>query len=373
MSVPSIEITGVETIPISIPYSIDFDVAGGGMATADHVLVRLHTDADIVGLGESSPSPFFAAETMHGVVTAIEDHIAPAIEGLNPLNLTRIHQTMDTAIKGNPFAKTAIDIACYDVAGTALDVPVSTLLGGRVREKFEVGQSIGIKEIDQAVKDAEMYVDDWGFNSIKVKVGKDPKLDIERTKAIVDAVGDRVPIRVDANQGYRADQAISVFTKLEDDCDLLLVEQPVSRHDLAGMQRVTEALTTPVLADETVFSPYDAIDVVRYGAADIINIKIMKAGGLFRSRQIADIAAGAQMPLAIGSMVEMGVGTAAGAHVAATLPHAEYPSDVKGPSLHEVSVLEEPVRIEDGYTYVPEGPGLGVALDEEVISEYRVD
>lgn len=366
------EITEVETIPISIPYSIDFDIAGGGTPTADHVLVKLHTDEGVVGIGEASPMPYFAPETMNGIISVLDDYLAPAIKGKDPLNFTAIHEELDT-IEGNPFAKTAIDIACYDAAGKHLGVPVSTLLGGQFRDKIEVGQSIGIKETEQAVEDARMYVDDWGFNSIKVKVGNDPEADIERTKAIYDAVGDRVPVRVDANQGYRTDQAIRVFTKLEETCDLMFVEQPVSRTDLAGMARITDAISTPVLADETVFSHHDAIDVVRQEAADIISIKINKAGGLFRSKQIADIAAGAEMPLAIGSMVEMGVGTAAGAHFASTLPHAVYPSDVKGPSLHEASVLEEPIRIEDGYTHVPEGPGLGVSLDEGTITQFRAD
>lgn len=367
------EITAVETIPVSVPYSIDFDIAGGGTPTADHVLVRLHTDTGTTGIGEASPSPFFSSETQGSVLSAIDEHISPAISGLSPMNLTAIHEAMDEALKGNPFAKTAIDIACYDAAGKRLDTPASTLLGGRVRDRILVGQSIGIKETDQAVEDARTYVEEWGFNSIKVKVGTDPETDIERTKAIVEAVGDKVSIRVDANQGYRADQAIRVFSRLESECELQLVEQPVSRDDLAGMRRVTEALTTPVLADETVYSPSDATDVVREEAADIINIKINKGGGLYRAQQIADIAAGAHLPLAIGSMVELGVGTAAGAHFAATLPHATYPSDVKGPSLHEDSVLETPLRIEDGYTYVPDGPGLGIALSEETIDRYRVD
>lgn len=367
------EITDVETIPVSVPYSIDFDIAGGGMATADHVLVRLSTDEGVVGVGEASPSPFFASETVDSVVAAIDDHLAPAVTGERPANRSAVHEAMGDAIKGNPFAKTAVDVACYDAAGKHLGAPVSTLLGGRVRDRIQVGQSIGIKPTDEAVADALTYVEDWGFDSIKVKVGKDPEADVERTKAIAEAVPDRVSVRVDANQGYRADEAVRVFTELEAACDLLLVEQPVSQHDLAGMARVSDALTTPVLADETVFSPQDATDVVVHEAADIVNIKIMKAGGLFRSRQIADVAAGAELPLAVGSMVEMGVGTAAGAHFAATLPHAVYPSDVKGPSLHEDSVLAEPIRIEDGYTHVPEGPGLGVELDEEVIEEYRLD
>jgi muconate cycloisomerase len=308
---------------------------------------------------------------MGSVVAAIEDHISPAIRGEDPTNLTRVHRAMDDAIRGNPFAKTAVDIACFDVTGKSLGTSVSTLLGGRMRDRIQVGQSIGIKPTERAVEEARASVDE-GFSSIKLKVGTDPEADIERTMAVAEAVGDRATVRVDANQGYRVDQAVRVFSRLESDCELLLVEQPVPGDDLAGMARVAAALETPVLADETVFSPHDAVDVVDHAAADAISIKLMKAGGLHRSRQVAAISAGARIPVVVGSMVELGVGTAAGAHLAASLPTAPYPSDVKGPTLHEASILEDPVRIEEGYTDVPEGPGLGVCLDDGVVNEYRV-
>ncbi|WP_276257836.1 mandelate racemase/muconate lactonizing enzyme family protein [Haloglomus litoreum] len=365
------EITDLDPIPVSVPYSVDFAISGGEVSAANHVLLRLHTDAGVVGLGEACPDPYFAPETMGSVVAAIEDHISPAIRGEDPSNRGRIHRAMDEAIRGNPFAKAAVDIACFDATGKHLGIPVSTLLGGRLRDRIEVGQSIGIGPTDRAVERARAWVDD-GFSSIKVKVGTDPETDIERATAVAEAVGDRASIRVDANQGYRADQAVRVFSALESECDLLLVEQPVAADDLAGMARVTAALETPVLADESVFSPHDAIDIVDRGAADALSVKLVKAGGLYRSRQIAAVAAAAHLPLVVGSMVELGVGTAAGAHFAATLP-AAYPSDVKGPTLHEASVLADPIRIEEGHTVVPEGPGLGVELDDRTVEAYRVE
>lgn len=249
---------------------------------------------------------------------------------------------------------------------------MSTLLGGRVRDDIPVGQSVGIKATPEAVSEAERYVHDEGFTSVKVKVGADPDADEQRVRAIADAVGDEVPIRVDANQGYTADVALELFRRLERDLDLLLVEQPVARDDVDGMRRLTRALETPVLADESCFTPQDAYTVVNRNAADVLNIKIMKAGGLVPASRIAATAAAAQYPVAVGSMVELGVGTAAGAHFAATLPHATYPSDVKGTTLFEDDVLVEPIDVPDGRTPVPTAAGLGVELDETKVEEYRV-
>jgi muconate cycloisomerase len=365
-------VTNVRTIPVSVPFAVDFDVASGGVPAADHVLVTLETDAGVTGLGEASPMPFFTGETQETVVTMVEEYLGPAVEGLDPSNLTDVHRAMDD-VEGNPLAKAAVDIACHDAVGRALGVPVSTLLGGAVRDRIEVGQSVGIKATDRAVADAERYVDEWGFGSVKLKVGGDPETDRERVEAVMDAVGDRASIRLDGNEGYTADVAVKQFERIEAHGDVLLVEQPVPRDDLAGMRDVTTALSTPVLADESVFSPRDALRVVRRRAADVLNIKLMKAGGLCPASDIASVARAAAVPLAIGSMVEMGVGTAAGAHFAACLPHATYPADVKGPSLLADTILAEPVRIEDGYTHVPDGDGLGVELDPEAVERYRVD
>jgi len=362
----------IEAIPVSVPHNTDFQISGGGQEAADHVLIRLHTEDGPVGVGEASPKPFFSDETQTSVLGAL-DVLEAALEGVDAARPAAVHRAMDDAIRGNPFAKTAVDVACYDALGKALGVPVSALLDGRVRDRVEVGQSIGIKPTEAAVDDARRYVRQEGFRSIKVKVGDEASSAADRVRAVCEAVGDEVPIRVDANQGYTADVAVPLFSELERELDLLLVEQPVARDDVEGMRKVTETIETPVLADESVFSPADALRVVRRNAADIINIKIMKAGGLYPSGRIAATAAAASYPLAIGSMLELGVGTAAGAHLAATLPHVRYPCDVKGPSLYADTLLEEPVRIEDGYTYVPDRSGLGVELDDDAVERYRSD
>lgn len=361
----------LEAVPVSVPFNTDFEVAGGGTEAPEHVLVRLHT-TEGVGLGEAAPKPFFSSETCQSVLGAI-DRLEDALIGVDATNLNRVHRTMSGTLKGNPFAKTAIDTACHDVWGRTLGVPVSVLLGGRVREEISVGQSIGIKPTEEAVADAERYVYEEGFSSIKVKVGDPAEQAAERVRAVADAVGDDVPLRVDANQGYTVDVAVPLFSRLEREVDLLVVEQPVGRDDREGLKSVTAALETPVLADESVFSPADAFSVAATRSADAINIKLMKAGGLRPAARIGDVAAAADLRVAVGSMVELGVGTAAGAHLAATLPNLGYPSDVKGPSLFADTVLRNPLDIADGGTPVPDGPGLGVDLDADQIDRYRVD
>lgn len=367
----ALTIEAIETTPVAVPMTTDFNISGGGQERPTHVLVHLRTAGGITGLGEASPKPFFSAETAGSVVHAI-DQIEQTLVGTDAGNLRAVHRAMDDAINGNPFAKTAVDIACHDALGKQLGVPVSQLLGGRVREEIEVGQSVGIKSTEDAVSEAETYAHADGFGSIKVKVGDDPATAAERTRAIADALDSETSLRVDANQGYTVDQAIPLFRRLEQELDLLLVEQPVSRDDIDGMQAVTDALETPVLADESSFSPQDAYTVASRDAADILNIKIMKAGGLVPSRQIAATAAAAQLPVAVGSMVELGVGTAAGAQFAASVPNAVYPSDVKGTTLFTDRILESPLDVSDGVTDVPTGPGLGVRLDEAKVEEYEV-
>ena len=365
------KITGVETIPVSIPLKTDFGIAGGTQLLAEHVIVKLITDEGIVGLGEAATMPKYGEETPQSVVSTIKYYLEPALVGLDLSNIGMLHKVMDSEIHGNTYAKAAIDIAAYDALGKYLDVPVYMLLGGKFMDKIPVGQSIGIKDPETAIKEVKEYVNE-GFQSIKVKIGLDPAGDIERVGMIREAIGFDIPLRVDANQGYSPDAAIKTLKAMEK-FDLLLVEQPVPRWDIFGMAKVCDAIDTPVLADETVYTPQDAINVVRMNAADIINIKIMKPGGLYNSRKIACIAEGANIPLAIGSMVEMGVGTAAGAHFAASCSNVRYPCDVKGPSLMVDDILDEPVVIKEGFTYVPEGPGLGVRLDEDKIEKYRIN
>lgn len=364
-------ITDIEAIPVSIPFNVAFKIPGGEVPSADHTLVKIHTDEGVYGVGEAATIAAYSEETVFSTFAVITRVLKPLLIGQDPLNIGAIHRTMDLALHANYFAKAAIDLACYDILGKHLGAPVHMLLGGAYRDRILVGQSIGIKDASTAAADAVRYVE-MGFHSIKIKIGADAKADIARVAAIREAVGPDVDLRVDANQGYSVDTAIKALRSMEK-YDLLLIEQPVPRTDVHALAQVSAALDTPVMADESVFTPSDAIDIVRHQAADILNIKIMKPGGLYGSLHIAGIATGANLPLAIGSMVEMGIGTAAGAHFAAACEGVRYPCDVKGPSLLKDDILQEPVRIEGGYTYVPQGPGLGVDWDEGKVQHYRMD
>ena len=362
------KINSIKTYSVSIPLNTDFNISGGENTSADHVIVEIETDEGIIGWGEAAPLISYSGETMESIKFAIDNYLSKALIGEDPTNIVKIHEKMDF-LKENYFAKAAIDFACYDITGKKLQVPVYKLLGGKYRDKISVGQSVGIKSVEETVKEAIQY-EKAGFKSIKLKIGNDAEYDFKRIKEVGEAID--VPIRVDANQGYRFDEAVDILTKL-DDFGLLLIEQPLPKWNLEGMAKLCDMLNTPILADESCYTIHDAINLIKYNAADIFNIKILKPGGLYNSSQIASIATSAMIPLSIGSMVEMGIGTAAGAHFAASVKYLDYPSDVKGPSLMADSILKKPIKIEDGYTHVPEGPGLGIEVDYDKLDKYKVD
>lgn len=371
------KITRIEAIPVGIAFAKEYVIATAKLSVAHHIMVRMHTDAGIVGLGEAATAAAKKGEanpidghdiSQEGGLAALET-LAAAVVGEDPLNIVRLHAKMNAALDGNPFAKAAIDIAAWDVAGKARGVPVCALLGGAQRDRIEVGQTIRIADLQTMAEEAKECLA-RGFKSIKVKVGLDPDGDVDRVRVVREAAGPGFPIRVDANQGYSYDDAVRALSGMER-YDLLYVEQPVSRHDLQGMAKLAEHFQLRIVADECVLSPSDAIEVVRHRAGDIINIKIMKAGGLWPALQIAFIAQAAGWPVCIGSMIEFGVGTAAGAHFAAALPSLPFPSDVKGPTMFVDDVLATPLHIADGITTVPAGPGLGVALDDAKLAQHR--
>lgn len=359
------KITEVEAIPVNIDLSDkDWAIATGkGMIDGiGYVIVKIHTDEGITGIGEVGR--FFEGETQDGILLSVRRFLAPRLKGLDPFNIARLHQEMDFILpKGNSFAKAAVDIAAYDLVGKALGVPVHVLLGGCYHERIEVCQSIGIRKPEQAAEDAKQYVAQ-GFRSLKVKIGDDPREDIERVKTIRQIVGPQIGIRVDANQGYSPAEAIRTLRAMEE-YGLMLIEQPVPRWDLDGMQQVCTALDTPILACEGAHTPQDVMALTRSQATDMINIKLGRPGGLYGAQKMAAVAEAADLPVVIGTMLEMGVGTAAAAHFAASCRQLDYPCDITGPTLLVEDILVSSLRFEEGYLYLPEGPGLGVELDED--------
>jgi len=363
------KVTRIEAYPVSMPLSMPFATSLGQLPSQKgHVIVAVETDEGIQGFGEAAPDPIYHGESQETILQVIEKYLAPSLIGADPFDFENILEKENRSIVGNPYACAAIDLALYDIMGKKTGLPACKLLGGRVRDRIPVVFVLSLaKKIEDIASEAEDCVK-RGYKTLKIKVGVDPGLDLERVGVVREKVGDSVDIRVDANQGWTPDIAIKLIKKMER-YDLQLVEQPVLGWDLEGMARVTKAVDTPVMADESVFSPQMALRVVKMEAADIINIKIMKPGGLYNSKKIASIAEAADIPCVVGSMLETGIGTAAGAHFASANRIVEYPCEMIGPAYFKTDVIKEDIKPKDGFVSVPSKPGLGITPNIDVIKK----
>jgi L-alanine-DL-glutamate epimerase-like enolase superfamily enzyme len=261
-------------------------------------------------------------------------------------------------------AKAAVEIAVYDLFAQSFNAPLYKILGGG-EPVISTDLTISVDYIDKMVEDAVDAVK-RGFDALKIKVGKDLALDIERVKAVYAAVGDKALIRLDANQGWTPKQTVSALRELESSgIDLEFVEQPVRGDDLEGMKYVTERVTTPVMADESTFGPTQVIDLIKMRGADVINIKLMKTGGISNAIKIADIAAVYDVECMMGCMAETSIGVSAAAHVAVAKSNSITKIDLDGPSLAKVNPVVGGVNFNESEITISDAPGLGI----ESISE----
>jgi len=360
------KITRIEAFTADINYIKPFVINGGPSYVGDHVLTRVHTDEGIIGYGEGAPMVSYSDETQKDILNGVLDYLAPAVVGMDPFDLEAIHHRMEQVLPGHHFAKASIDLALYDIMGKKLNVPAYQLLGGKVRDRIPLAWVVGIGSIDEMVEEAVSYVKKYGFETVKLKIGREPAKDLDVVREVRSALGPTVKIRVDANQGYDVSTAIKTLRKMEQ-YDLELVEQPVAKWNILGMAEVAAALDTPIEADESMFGYHDAMTLIKLKACDIINIKIMKPCGLYGSKKVAAVAEAAGLTCLIGSMVEFGPGTAAGLHFAAAHRVVAHACEQVGGFLFAGDVVEENFglsAVEGGSLKVPEGPGLGITMKE---------
>ena len=366
------KITRVETIPVEVPLKegLTTKTAGGEHVVSPYVVVRVHTDAGLVGLGEATLSPRWSGETSPGCVAAIEGLIGPAITGQDPIAITALRRTIDGTIRHNPFAKAAVEMALWDIAGKAAGQPVYQLLGGKVKDELPMKMVVGAFPVDQAVALAQRFLD-WGATCLKVKVGLDPTTDIARVHAVREAAGSDIPFGIDANQGW---DLATARRCLADMGDLLFAEQPVPTTDPRDLARLRGDTHIPIMADESVFTLQDARRLTELGACDILSVYPGKHAGIAATREIAHVARAAGVVCSMGSNLELGIATAAMLHLAAAEPSlddARYPGDYLGPLYHQADLLKEPLQLGPSVARVPDGPGLGVELDEDQLERYR--
>lgn len=325
------KITAIRTGEISIPLARPFKTALRTVERVEDIVVCITAENGMVGYGEAPPTAVITGDTKGSILSAINQFIAPAILGADLLALDEVMERMHRAIKGNTSAKAAVDMALYDLWGKVLGKPLYQLLGGYRRE-LETDLTISVGETSQMVADSLAAVKE-GYRILKIKVGKEGMADLPRIAAIREAVGPEIRLRVDANQGWNVPDSIRIISAMEDKgLDIDLVEQPVEAHDLAGMARITQAVYTPILADESVFSPLDALEIIRRGAAGLINIKLMKTGGIHQAIKICHIASLYGVECMMGCMLESKLAVSAAAHLAAAQGIVTR-ADLDGPSL----------------------------------------
>ena len=353
------KITRIEFAMLRVPLKTPFKTALRSVSQVEDVVVMMHTDTGNIGYGEAPATAVITGDTHGSIIDAIRYHIAPRLIGREVADLNRNTRIVQSAMEKNTSAKAAVEIALYDLFGQMFDAPLYKVLGGG-DPVITTDITISVDTIDKMVADSISAVD-RGFDSLKIKVGKEIGVDIERTKAIHAAVADRALLRLDANQGWTAKQAVHAIHALEDaGIQLELVEQPVKAHDLEGLRYVTERVTTPIMADESVFGPAQVIELIRMRAADIINIKLMKTGGLSNAIRIADIASLYGVECMIGCMIESSISVAAAVHLAVAKSDVITKVDLDGPSLSQFNPVEGGVIFNESEISITDAPGLGI-------------
>lgn len=371
------KITNVETFRVKIPLKPERRMisALGKHDESHFVIVRISTDAGIEGVGEATCTAIWSGETPWGAEAVIEHVLGPAILGKDPREIAEIDRAMDSLCNHNWFAKSALEMACWDIAGKDAGKPVYELLGGAQRPlTFRCRFSMGAYDRERARRRSAELVKE-GFQTIKVKVGRDVAEDIERVRIVREEIGPEREIYIDANCGWDAETAINAVKRMDEmGLNVAMFEQPTPDGDYAGMARVRREIRPLVMADDICFNFMHAQELIRNECCDLISLYPGKNGGIRKAARIAAYAEGHQIACSIGSNLEWDIGTAAMAHLVVgsrNMQVERFPGDVLGPEYHEISIAKNPVQIEGPMVTCPSGPGLGVDVDWGIVEQQR--
>jgi L-Ala-D/L-Glu epimerase len=354
-----VKVERIDLFQTRVPLKKPFKTALRTVTEAEAIVVKVTTDDGIVGWGEAPPTHVITGDSLASIRYSIEAVIKPILIGMPLLERDALFGKLQSCIVGNTSAKAAVDIALHDCIAQYSGLPLFQLLGG-AHQTLETDYTVSVNDPAEMARDAASYVKE-GFQTLKVKVGKDDiDTDIERLQAIRQAVGKSVVLRLDANQGWDSKTAVRVISWMEDiGLDIELVEQPVQATDLRGLQYVTQHVQTPIMADESLFSPQDACTLLEMRAVDLLNIKLMKAGGLQPSLDIARIARTYGVECMVGCMIESRIGISAAAHLAASQVQVTR-VDFDAPLMLQNDIVTGGVRYEGSKLILNDTPGLGI-------------
>lgn len=375
---PSIKIRKVEMIPLHIPFATPFQIATARESSRDFLevlILRLRTDQGIVGIGETQAwrrqgSAELLANLMHSIKTRFE----PLLIGRSPFDINAIMYDLNATLYNSLYAQAAIGDALYDLVGKSLNVPVHALLGGKCRDRVRVGAVLSMKPNVEELVEAAQAFHDRGFRHFGLKIGIDSAADLRNAQALREAFGEDIVLRVDANAMMNFDAAVTLLRKLEP-FDIDVAEQPIAIWDVDGLAALARAVAMPIMADESVSTDHSLLDIIRQRAATVVQTKTAKNGGIHYIRRLWHLAEAAGMRIYPGNHPSTSVATSAVAQMCAASPtpvmEGVFAVGVSGALADDI--VENPIRPVDGEVPVPDGPGLGVTLDEEKLAKYRVE
>jgi muconate cycloisomerase len=360
------KIISVEAIPLAASFKKVFRFGTTDRSTSPNVIVRIAAEDGVVGYGEACPVQAFTSETQASVVELVETRIAPALVGRDASQRGPRLADLVRVLPSAPFTVAAVDTALLDLLGRHAGVPVSTLLGGAFRDRVEVHGSVTWDEnparvVESALEQRETYR--W----LKLYAGRgEVDADLDRLQAVRDAVGPDARLMVDINGLWRPSDAIRALDRVRA-IGVDLLEQPLPPGAEPFQRDLVARLAIDVAADESVRSAADAARVVRERTATVINVGMSKLGGPTTALQAAQVAAAGGVGLMVGSVIEMGIATAMGLHLAAALAHLAYPSYLMGPFKYREQITAEQIEVVGAHIAVPTGPGLGIEVDEDAL------
>ncbi|CEI54661.1 Muconate cycloisomerase [Acinetobacter bereziniae] len=343
------------------------------MQTQTLVLIKITTEDGFVGWGEATTigGLGYGEESPESVQTNIDTYFAPLLKTLSGLNIAQTMQVIQRNINGNRFAKCAIQTALLDIQSQRLGIPVSELLGGRLRDSISVLWVLASGDTEKDIAEAKKMITAKRHNIFKLKIGSRPlEQDIEHVLAIKQALGSEISIRVDVNRAWSELTAIKGIKMLQDG-GVDLIEQPCAIQNIDAMQRLTRKFDIAIMADESLMGPQSAYELAKCNAASVFAVKVAQSGGLIEACEVGKLANLAGIDLYGGTMLEGPVGTIASAHVFSTFSNLAYGTELFGPLLLTEQILKKPLQYENFELKIPTASGLGIELDEDKIDKLR--